>query len=63
MWMLRARQRHHRKAVGKRRQLLLQLMRWPTGKNEMNFVEIEAPVRGPRNGQMPGMDRIKRAAE
>src|ERR1700740_3234844 len=38
-------------------------MRRPAGRDEMNFVEIETPVRGPCHGQMPGMNRIKRAAE
>jgi hypothetical protein len=29
----------------------------------MDFVEIESPVRGPRYGKMPGVNRIERASK
>src|ERR1700674_2131526 len=45
------------------RQVLLQLVRGPAGRYEMNFVEIKSPVRGPRHGKMPGVNRIERASK
>src|SRR5216684_2493687 len=63
MRMLRARQRHHGKSMRKWRQVLLQLVRRPAGGNEVNFVEIESPVRGSRHGKMPGVNRIERASK
>src|SRR6266481_7827798 len=63
MRMLRARQRHHGKSMRKGRQVLLQLVWRPARRNEMNFVEIESPVRGSRHGKMPGMNRIERASK
>ena len=63
MRMLGAGQRDHRKAVRKRRQVLLQLVRRTAGRNEMHLIEIEAAVRGARHSQMAGMNRIERAAK
>src|ERR1700751_2702337 len=63
MRMLRARQRHHRKPVRKRRQMLLQFVGWPARRNEVNLVEVKWPVCGSRHGQVPCMNEIKRAAK
>src|SRR6266852_561094 len=61
--MLRAGQRHHRKTMREWRQVLLQLVRWPAGRNEVNFIEIKSPVRGSRHRKMPGVNGIKRASK
>src|SRR5438552_15189371 len=45
MWMLGGGKRHHRVTMRKRREMLFELVRRPAGGNEMNFVEIETPVR------------------
>src|SRR5713101_7928984 len=63
MRMLGAGQRNHGKAMGERREMLLQLMRRPAGGNEMNFVEIEAVVGGARDSEMAVVDGIERAAK
>jgi hypothetical protein len=61
--MLGARQRHHRKPMRERRQMLLKFVRRTARRNEMHFVEIEPPVRGASDGQVPGMNRIERTAK
>jgi hypothetical protein len=63
MRVLGRRQRHHRKPVRKRRQMLFQFM-WRTARgNEMHFVEIESPVCCPGYSQVAGMNGVKRAAK
>jgi hypothetical protein len=47
----------------KRRKVLLQFMRRPARGNEMEFVEIESPVRGPGHRQMPGVNWVERASK
>ena len=61
--MLRASQRHHRKSMRKRRQVLLQFVRGTARGNEMNLIEIESPVSGSGHSQMPVVNRIKRSAK
>src|SRR5580704_3998735 len=61
--VLRARQRHHRKSMRKRRQVLLQFMRRTAGGNEMNLIKIESPVGGPGDSEMPVMNRVERSAK
>ena len=63
MRMLGARERDHREAVRKRRQVLLQLVRRAAGGDEMNFVEIEAAVRSARDGKMAVMNRVEGSAK
>src|SRR5712671_3618753 len=63
MRVLRASQRHHSKTMWKWRQMLLQLVRWPARRNEMKFVEIKPPVGRSCHRQMPGVNRVKRAAK
>src|SRR5215469_7884248 len=63
MRMLRARQRHHGKAMRKRGKVLFELMRRPARRNEVNFVKIEAPVGGARHTEMSAMDGVEGAAK
>src|SRR5262249_32757445 len=63
MGMLGACERDHSKAVRKRREVLLELVRGPARRNKLNLVEIKAPVRGARYRQVAVMNRIERAAE
>src|SRR5260221_8332101 len=63
MRMLCRRQRRHREAVRKRRQVLLQFVRRTARGNEMHFVKIESPVCRPGYSQVAGMDGVKRAAK
>src|ERR1700687_1127327 len=63
MRMFRRRQRHHRKPVRKRSQMLFQFMRRTACGNEMHFVKIESPVCRPGHSQVAGMDGVKRAAK
>ena len=63
MRMLGASERDHRKPVRERRKVLLQLVRWPARGDEMEFVEIEAPVGGASNGKVAVVDGIEGAAE
>jgi len=63
MRMLRAGQRHHRIAVGKRREMLFELVRRAAGGNEVNFVEIETAVGSARNGEMSVVDGVEGPAE
>jgi hypothetical protein len=44
-------------------EVLLELMGRPTGGDEMDFIEIEAPVRGACHAEMATVNRIERAAE
>src|SRR5437588_2010303 len=61
--MVDARQRDHRETMGKRRKVLLELMRWPARGNEVHFVKIEAAVGGARHAKVSAVDGIERAAE
>src|ERR1700692_4253258 len=61
--MFRASQRNHRKTVGKRREMLFQFVGRPAGRNEMNFVKIEAPVGRASDGQVTVVDGIKGSTE
>ncbi len=61
--MFSASERNHSKAVGKRREVLLQLVRRPARGNEVEFVEIETPVGGAGDGKMAVVDWVKRTAE
>ena len=49
--------------VRKWREMLLQLVRRTAGGDEMDLIEIEAAVRGARDGKMAVMNGIERAAE
>ena len=59
MRMLGASERNHRKAVRKRSEVLLQLVRRPARGNEVELVEIEAPVGGAGDGKMAIVDGIE----
>ena len=61
--MFRASQRNHCKTVGKRREMLFQFVGRPAGRNEMNFVKIEAPVGRASDGQVTVVDGIKGSTE
>jgi len=61
--MLGASERDHCKAVRERRKVLLQLVRRPAGRNEVEFVEIEAPVGGAGDGKMSVVDGVKGTAK
>jgi len=63
MRMIRARERHHRKPVRKRSQVLFQFVGGPARRYEMNFVEIKTPVRRSCHRQMSRMNGIKRSAK
>jgi hypothetical protein len=61
--MLRASQRHHRKPMRKRGQVLLQLVRGTARRNKVNLVEIESPVRRSCHGKMAVVNGVKRSAK
>src|ERR1700731_3564164 len=61
--MLGASKRDHGKPVWKRSEVLLQLVRGTTRGDEMEFVEIEAPVGGTSNGKMAVVDGIAGTAK
>jgi len=61
--MLGASERDHGKAVRKWREVLLQLVRRPARGDEVEFVEIEAPVGGARDGKMAVVDGVKGTAK
>src|SRR5207248_9709968 len=63
MRMLGRGKRHHGIAVGKWREMLLQFVRRTAGRDEMNFIEIKAAIRGACNRQMSIVDGIERAAK
>src|SRR5580704_13736889 len=63
MRMLGAGERDHGKAVRERREVLLQLVRRSARCDEMQLVEIEAPVGGARDGEMPVVDGVERTAK
>ena len=63
MRMLGGSQRDHGKAVRERREVLLQFVRRPACRNEMELVEIEAPVSGARHGKMAIMNGVERTAK
>lgn len=56
-------QRNHRVTVRKWREVLLQFVRRPAGGDEMNFVEIEAAVRGAPNSKMAVVNWVERASK
>ena len=43
--------------------MLLEFVRWAAGRNEMNFVEIEAAIGSARDGEMSVVDGVERAAK
>lgn len=59
MRMFRARQGNHCKAVREWREMLFEFVRRPACRDEMNFVEIKAPVRRARDGQVAIVNGIK----
>src|SRR6266852_8817216 len=61
--MLCASERDHREAVRKRREVLLQLVRRPARGDEVEFIEIEAPVGGASSGKMTVVNGIEGTAE
>jgi len=61
--MLGASKRNHRKTMRKRRKMLLQLVGRAARGDEVEFVEIEAPVSGARDGKMAVVDRIEGTAK
>ncbi len=61
--MIDARERNHGETMRKRREVLLQLVRRAAGRDEMNFVEIEAAVCGTGYGKMAIVNRIEGAAK
>ncbi len=63
MRVFSASERDHGEAVRKRREMLLEFVRRAAGRDEMNFVEIEAAVRGARNGEVTIVNRIEGAAK
>src|SRR6266567_5942684 len=63
MRMLGASQRHHGEAMRKWREMLFELVRRPAGRNEMDFIEIEAAVGRVRDAKVSAVDGIERAAE
>jgi hypothetical protein len=63
MGMLGACERHHGKAVRERREVLLEFMRRAAGRNEVDLIKIEAPVRCARNRQMASMNGVKGTAK
>ncbi len=63
MRMLGAGERNHGVAMRKWREVLFQLVRRAAGWNEMDFVKIEAAVRGARDGEMSVVNGIEGAAK
>jgi hypothetical protein len=63
MRMVRTGQRNHREAVRKWGQVLLQFMWRPARRDEMNLVEVKAPVGSARDCQVTRMDGIEGATE
>src|SRR5271154_5369193 len=61
--VLGARERSHSKAVGKGGEVLFELVGRPACRNEMDFVEIEAAVRGTGYGKVAIVNRVKRTAK
>ena len=61
--MLGASERDHRKAVRKRSEVLLKLVRRPARGNEVELVKIEAPVGGAGDGKMTIVDGIEGASK
>src|SRR5260370_28938930 len=59
--MIAARQRDHSETVRKGSEVLLQFMGGPAGRDERDFIEVEAPVRGARETQMTAMNGIQRS--
>ena len=55
--------RNHGKSVREGREVLLQLVRRPTRGDEVEFVEVEAPVGSAGDGKMAVVDGIEGAAE
>jgi len=61
--MLGASESDHRKAVRERREVLLELVRGTARGDEVEFVEIEAPVGSAGDGKMAVVDGIEGTAE
>ena len=63
MRMFGASERGHGKTVREWSQVLFELVRRAACRNEMNFVEIEAPVGGASDGEVAIVNRVEGAAE
>jgi hypothetical protein len=63
MRMLGGCERNHGEAVREWGEVLLQFVRWATGGDEMDFVEIKTAVGGASDGEVTVVDRIEGAAE
>ena len=63
MRMLGAGECNHGVAMRKWREVLLQLVWWTAGWNEVNLIEIEAAVRSARDSKMSIVDGIERTAK
>ena len=63
MWMLGASQGNHGKSMGKRCEVLLELVRWPACGNEVDLVEIKPPVGSARDRKMTTMYGIEGTAK
>src|SRR3954463_11764871 len=61
--MLGTSQRDHSKTMWKRRQVLLQLVRWAARRYKVNLVEIEAAIRGSSDGEGAIVNRVERSAK
>jgi hypothetical protein len=63
MRMFGASKREHGETVREWRQVLLEFVRWPACRNEMDFVEIEAAVSGAGHGEVAIVYGIEGAAK
>jgi len=63
MRMIGTGERDHGEAVRKWREVLLQFVRRAARGDKVNFVEIEAAIRGASHGKMAIVDWIERAAK
>src|SRR2546423_11531304 len=61
--MIRAGESHHRVTVRVGRHAATMFVRRAARGDEMDFVEAKAALRGPRDRQMPDVDRIECSAE
>jgi len=61
--MFGAGERDHGETVRKRREVLLEFVRRTAGRDEMNFVEVEAAIGGAGDSEMSVVDGVERAAK
>jgi len=61
--MAGAGERDHRIAINERRKSGLRFVRRPRRRDEINRVQMEAPLRRLRHSDVPGVNRIERAAK